>query len=227
MASAAPPRTRLAREDRMEQTLTVARCSSPSDGFGAVTMDDGRRPRSGVTKPLLYDVLRQQGAPVHRLHGARGRRACSSRGGRRPRQRTSGPRPRRCAAGVRVLLRLRRGRPRRLAECCSTRRCHAGGEIAVRVGEYRGRLVGARRGIAARPAADPPVGARRGGAGRGRGACRTAVLGACEALARWWLRTGAISSSAAADLLIATVEPGLRSLGEHPDTAGIPAGART
>jgi hypothetical protein len=39
-------------------------------------------------------------------------------------------------------------------------------------------------------------------------------LGASEALARWWLRTGTISSLDAAELLIATVEPGLRALGE-------------
>jgi hypothetical protein len=37
-----------------------------------------------------------------------------------------------------------------------------------------------------------------------------ALLGAAEALARWWLRTEAISARAAAELLISTIEPGLR-----------------
>ena len=39
-------------------------------------------------------------------------------------------------------------------------------------------------------------------------ALSTALLGAAEALARWWLRTEAISAEEAAELLIATVEPG-------------------
>ena len=41
-------------------------------------------------------------------------------------------------------------------------------------------------------------------------ALSTALLGASEALARWWLRTEAISAEDAAELLISTVEPGLR-----------------
>ena len=40
-------------------------------------------------------------------------------------------------------------------------------------------------------------------------AVATALLGAAEALGRWWLASGAISASEAADLLISTVEPGL------------------
>ncbi len=42
-------------------------------------------------------------------------------------------------------------------------------------------------------------------------ALSTALLGAAEALARWWLRTEAISADDAAELLIATIEPGLRA----------------
>jgi hypothetical protein len=42
-------------------------------------------------------------------------------------------------------------------------------------------------------------------------ALSTALLGAAEALARWWLRTEALSAEEAAELLIATVEPGLRA----------------
>ena len=40
---------------------------------------------------------------------------------------------------------------------------------------------------------------------------RSALLGAAEALARWWLRTEALSAEEAAELLIGTVEPGLRA----------------
>jgi AcrR family transcriptional regulator len=41
-------------------------------------------------------------------------------------------------------------------------------------------------------------------------ALSAALLGAAEALARWWLRTEATTASEAAELLIATIEPGLR-----------------
>jgi hypothetical protein len=36
------------------------------------------------------------------------------------------------------------------------------------------------------------------------------LMAAAEALARWWLRTGAMPAADAAELLIATAEPGLR-----------------
>ena len=36
-----------------------------------------------------------------------------------------------------------------------------------------------------------------------------AMLGAAEALARWWLRTEAISAAEAAELLVRTLEHGL------------------
>ena len=42
-------------------------------------------------------------------------------------------------------------------------------------------------------------------------ALSTALLGAAESLARWWLRTGTLSAGEAAGLLIDTVEPGLRA----------------
>jgi hypothetical protein len=40
-------------------------------------------------------------------------------------------------------------------------------------------------------------------------AMSAAMLGAAEALARWWLRTDAMSAADAADLLVRTIEPGL------------------
>jgi AcrR family transcriptional regulator len=91
----------------------------------------------------------------------------------------------------------------------------AGGEIALRVGDYRDRLLGL---VAESQLALLPAG-RRARAANETEALSTALLGACEALAHWWLRTGAISSAAAAELLIATVEPGLRSLGERTAAA--------
>ena len=42
-------------------------------------------------------------------------------------------------------------------------------------------------------------------------ALSTALLGAAESLARWWLRSDAFGAAEAAELLITTVEPGLRA----------------
>ena len=56
MTSVAPRRTRLARADRMEQTLTVARALFAEQGYSAVTMDEVAA-EVGVTKPLLYNYF--------------------------------------------------------------------------------------------------------------------------------------------------------------------------
>lgn len=40
-------------------------------------------------------------------------------------------------------------------------------------------------------------------------ALSVSLMAAAEQLARWWLRTGALTAEQAADLLIATVAPGL------------------
>jgi hypothetical protein len=47
-------------------------------------------------------------------------------------------------------------------------------------------------------------------------ALSTALLGAAEALARWWLRTEEIGANDAAELLISTIEPGLRARSGSP-----------
>src|SRR3954454_14538132 len=60
MASTTPraprARTRLARADRMEQTLSVARSLFAEQGYSAVTMDEVAA-KVGVTKPLLYNYF--------------------------------------------------------------------------------------------------------------------------------------------------------------------------
>jgi AcrR family transcriptional regulator len=84
----------------------------------------------------------------------------------------------------------------------------AGGEVARGVTEYRERLAGL---VTAALLDQIPPG--RGGT-RARAevaALSAALFGAAEALGRWWLRTGAISAADAADLLITTVEPGVRA----------------
>jgi AcrR family transcriptional regulator len=79
------------------------------------------------------------------------------------------------------------------------------GEVARRVGEYRERITAlvARALLAQLPAAQSQ---------RARTeveALSVAVLGAAEALSRWWLRTDAISAERAAEMLIAALGPGL------------------
>jgi len=107
------------------------------------------------------------------------------------------------------------------------------GELADRVAEYRGRLIAlvSESLLAQLPAKQRAVlvlrhyeglpdaeiarmlGSSevtvRSNAHRGL-ALSTALLGSAEALARWWLRTEATTAAEAAELLIATVEPGLR-----------------
>jgi AcrR family transcriptional regulator len=75
-----------------------------------------------------------------------------------------------------------------------------GGEIALRIGEYRARmesLVTAALQERTESRAVEPL--------------SVAIFGAAEALGRWWLRTGELSAERTAELLIRTIEPGLRN----------------
>jgi AcrR family transcriptional regulator len=80
------------------------------------------------------------------------------------------------------------------------------GELADRVAEYRGRLIEL---VSESLLAQLPA-KRRAAARIEVEALSTALLGAAEAMARWWLRTEATTAQEAAELLIATLEPGLR-----------------
>src|SRR4029077_2662326 len=92
------------------------------------------------------------------------------------------------------------------------------GEVADRVAEYRGRILGL---ISASMLAQLPED-RRDAARTEVEALSTSMLGAAEALARWWLRTEALSAEEAAELLIATVGPGLQARAAPRD--GTPRG---
>jgi AcrR family transcriptional regulator len=73
-----------------------------------------------------------------------------------------------------------------------------GGEIAGHVAEYRARLESF---VTAALHERTPA--------RSVEPLSVAILGASEALGRWWLRTGAMPAEKAAELLIRTIEPGL------------------
>jgi len=196
-----PARTRLSRGERMEQTLEVAHRLFAERGFAAVTMDDIAG-EVGVTKPLLYNYFGNK----ERLYIA-----CMKRSG---------------DALVKTILEtvgdtsnpgdaLNQGLRAFFAFLDADRAAWAvlfdetlpqSGELADGVAEYRGRLTTL---VAESLLAQLPE-KRRSAARIEVEALSTALLGAAEALARWWLRTEATSASEAAELLIATIEPGLR-----------------
>jgi hypothetical protein len=94
------------------------------------------------------------------------------------------------------------------------------GEVFDRVAEYRGQILDL---VSASLLAQLPM-RRREAAKTEVEALSTALLGASEALARWWLRTEAIGAEQAAELLISTVEPGLRERSAPTSTFQSPQG---
>jgi AcrR family transcriptional regulator len=201
MSAVSTPRTRLSRSDRMEQTLTVAHGLFAERGYAAVTMDDIAA-RVGVTKPLLYNYFGNK----ERLYIA-----CMERAGDAlfatigeavgP---SSSP-GEALNAGLRAFFAFL-DEDRAAWAVLFDETLPQSGEVADRVADYRGRIVEL---VAGSLVAQLP--ARRRGAARVEvEALSAALLGAAEGLARWWLRTEALSAQEAAELLISTIEPGLR-----------------
>jgi AcrR family transcriptional regulator len=200
MASATP-RTRLARAERMEQTLAVARSLFAEQGYSAVTMDEVAA-EVGVTKPLLYNYFGNKEG----LYAA-----CMQRAG----DALSATIAAAVASTSTPEEAMRAGGHAFFAFLDSERAAWAvlfdeslprAGEIAERVAAYRGQILDLVTASIMgqvpprmRPAAKVEV-----------EALSVALLGAAEALAHWWRRTEALSAEEAADLLIATIEPGLR-----------------
>lgn len=185
----------------MEQALLAAHGLFAERGFAAVTMDEVAA-EVGVTKPLLYNYFGNK----EQLYIA-----CMKRSG---------------DALVAMILEtvgdasspseaLNDGLRAFFAFLDADRAAWAvlfdetlpsSGELADRVAEYRGRLIAlVSESLLAQLPAKQRVAARIEVE-----ALSTALLGAAEALARWWLRTEATTAGEAAELLIATVEPGLR-----------------
>ena len=195
-------RTRLPRAERERQVLGAARALFAERGYGAVTMDDVAA-AVGVTKPLLYIYFGNK----ERLY-----LACMERAGEA------------MFATVGAAVSdadspadaLRRGLHAFFAFVDEDRDAWrvlfdetlpAGGEVARRVAEHREQL----EAVVAELVVARLPGRRRGRAVVEAEALSTALLGAAESLARWWLRTGELSAGQAAELLIDTVEPGLRA----------------
>jgi len=193
-------RSRLSRADRTEQTLRVAHGLFAERGYAAVTMDDIAA-AVGVTKPLLYNYFgnkeRLYIACLERagddLVGAVGGAVAA----------TSSP-SETLGAGLRAFFAFLDADRAAWAVLFDETLPH-GGEVADRVAEYRGRIGDLVVGSLVERV--PP--GRRDALRVEVEALSAALLGASEALARWWLRTEAVSAEEAAELLISTVGPGL------------------
>ncbi len=201
MAAAQTPRTRLSRADRMKQTLAVAHVLFAARGFAAVTMDDIAA-EVGVTKPLLYNYFGNK----ERLYVACMERAGDALFATIEESVGASANPGDALnAGLRAFFAFLDA-DRAAWAVLFDETLPQSGEVADRVADYRGRILELVAGslIAQLPAR------RRDTASTEVEALSAALLGAAEALARWWLRTEAVSAQEAAELLISTIEPGLR-----------------
>ncbi len=209
MSSPAASPRRLPRAERERQILDVAHARFAAEGYANVTMD-GVAAEVGVTKPLLYAYWGNK----ERIY-----LACLERDAEHLLETVgeavgSAPSP---ADALDVGLRSffafvssESGAFRVLFD----ETLPTGGEIARRVTEHRERVVA----LVATTLLDQMPPARRKRARIEVEALSHALLGAAEALARWWLRTGEIPAVQAAELLIATVAPGLRQRSSSNDT---------
>jgi AcrR family transcriptional regulator len=195
-------RTRLSRDDRMAQTLAVAHELFAERGYAAVKMDEIAA-AVGVTKPLLYNYFGNK----ERLYIA-----CMERAGDALTKAIADA----VSATANPAEALGDGVHAFFAFLDSDRAAWAvlfdetlpqSGEVADRIASYRAQILDY---VSVAMLAQLPE-ARRDRARVEIEALSTALLGAAEALARWWLRSEALSADAAAELLISTIEPGLRA----------------
>jgi len=199
----------------MEQTLGAAHELFAERGYAAVTMDEIAA-AVGVTKPLLYNYFGNK----ERLYIA-----CMERAGdtlintiAESVGESANPGDA-LGAGVRAFFEFLDNDRAAWAVLFDETLPH-GGEVFDRVAAYRGQIVDLVSATLL-----PQLPDRR----RVKveiEALSTALLGAAEALARWWLRTEAISAEDAAELLVSTMEPGLRDRSTPASTSN-PQGGNT
>jgi AcrR family transcriptional regulator len=192
----------MSRGERVEQTLGVAHGLFAERGYADVTMDEIAA-AVGVTKPLLYNYfgnkerlyiacMEQAGDSLTTTIGA----AIAG---------TASPGDA-LGASVRAFFAFLDS-DRAAWAVLFDETLPVSGEVADRVAVYRDQIVAL---VSQSLLAQLPE-ARRGAARVEIEALSAALLGAAEELARWWLRTEAISAGEAAELLISTVEPGIRA----------------
>src|SRR5215217_6341664 len=198
-------RTRLSRDDRMEQTLEAAHLLFAERGYASVTMDEIAA-AVGVTKPLLYNYFGNKEqlyiACMERAGDALIKTIAESVG------ESANPGDA-LGAGVRAFFGFLDTDRAAWAVLFDETLPH-GGEVFDRVAAYRGQIVEL---VSATLLPQLPDTRR--------------VKVEIEALARWWLRTEAISAEGAAELLVSTVEPGLRNRSTPTSTPNSPQGGNT
>ena len=197
----------------MEQTLGAAHELFAERGYAAVTMDEIAA-AVGVTKPLLYNYFGNK----ERLYIACMERAGDSLIATIAEAVGESANPGDAlGAGVRAFFEFLDTDRAAWAVLFDETLPH-GGEVFDRVAAYRGQIVDL---VSASLLAQLPD---RRQVKVEIEALSTALLGAAEALARWWLRTEAISAEGAAELLVSTVEPGLRDRSTPLSTLQSPQG---
>jgi AcrR family transcriptional regulator len=200
-------RSRLPRAEREQQMLATAHALFADRGYAAVTMDEVAA-AVGVTKPLLYayfgnkerlylECMRPAGDALLQTVVDAVAQTSTPAGALR--------------SGIHAFFEFL-DRDRSAWRVLFDETLPASGEVARRVGQYRERLADV---VTATLQEQIPT--RAGSRARTElAALSAALLGAAEALGRWWLRSGSISAGQAAELLISTVEPGLRARAERP-----------
>src|ERR1700684_549258 len=195
-------RSRLSRGDRMEQTLRVAHELFAERGYGDGTMDQIAT-TVGVTKPLLYNYFGNK----ERLYIA-----CMERAGDlltttvgEAIAGTDSPGDA-LGAGVRAFFAFLDS-DRAAWAVLFDETLPVSGEVGDRVASSRGEIVELVSGSLIAQLPDT----RRKKARIEIEALSAALLGAAEELARWWLRSEAISAGEAGERLISTGEAGLRA----------------
>lgn len=186
----------------MEQTLAAAHGLFAERGYAAVKMDEIAA-AIGVTKPLLYNYFGNKEqlyiACMERSGDALTETIAAAIAG------TANP-SEALAAGVHAFFAFIDS-DRAAWSVLFDETLPQSGDVADRVAEYRGRILAMVSGTLLAQFPDR----HRDAARLEVEALSTALLGAAEALARWWLATGSLSAGAAAELLIETVEPGIRA----------------
>jgi AcrR family transcriptional regulator len=189
-------RTRLPRKARMEQTLKAAHSLFAERGYRPVTMDEVAA-AVGVTKPLLYNYFGNK----ERLY-----LACMKPAGDAlvsavvsAVERSSTPEDA-LRSGIHAFFAFV-DQDRSSWRVLFDETLPVEGGIARKVGEYRARIADSvAEALLAQPSPSSRVEVE---------ALSVALLGAAEALVRWWLRTESLTASDTAELLVRTVEPGL------------------
>lgn len=193
---------RLARADREEQILGIAHRAFATRGFGAVTMEEIAA-EAGVTKPLLYAYFGNK----DRLY-----EACMEPAGDALIESvmaalsSADDATDALATGVRAFFHYVDS-DRDAWRVVFDETLPSGGAMALRAAAYRERISELLSGTIGQSLTDEQRAHPQTAAIVE--ALSVSLMAAAEQLARWFLRTGALSAEQAADLLIATVAPGL------------------